>query len=58
MSHCDALIRIPLIVVFDPIDVDTNIDIIQCEDELIRSIREKLEDGDVENYILDNKLEF
>lgn len=58
MSHVDALSRIPLIAAIDSIDVDTNIQIIQCEDELIRNIQEKLEDSDVEGYVLDNNLVF
>lgn len=58
MAHVDALSRIPAVAVIDGSDVDTNIQVAQSRDGKIEAIRNKLEEGDLEGYVLENGLVF
>ena len=58
MAHEDALSRIPFIAVIEQGDVDFNIQITQSRDKTIRKIRNRLEEGDLEEYTLENGLVF
>ena len=68
MSHVDTLSRYPMapieviddsnkqIAVIDPTDLDLQMQILQSRDEEIVQLREALEVGDVENFILEDGL--
>lgn len=58
MPHVDALSRVPMVAVIDGGDVDLNIQIAQARDETIQSILRKLENGDLDDYVLENGLVF
>ncbi|XP_055839911.1 uncharacterized protein K02A2.6-like [Episyrphus balteatus] len=58
MAHVDALSRTPIIAAVSTVELDKNIQVTQERDTIIRSIREKLEKGEVPGYFLENGLVF
>lgn len=68
MGHVDTLSRYPiapmkitdnsekLIAVIDPTDIDLQLQIFQNRDENIIQLRDSLEKGDVENFVLEDGL--
>lgn len=68
MGHVDTLSRYPMaqievdgdsngrIALIDPTDVDVQLQILQNRDDTIVQLREKLENGTVENYLLEEGL--
>lgn len=54
MLEVDALSRNPIVAAIHEGDIDVNIQITLIRDAMIQSIREKLEEGNVEGYLLEN----